>query len=93
MEMERIYSFSSVSGDIPEDILKCHKKLLKSYFRAQVFIHEGKLRKARRLFGFLEKYGLIEFEDEHPEVLAKIDILVRGETNQLSSVPDHIKTA
>lgn len=77
--------FVQISQNIPDEVLRKHGKLLKAYFKAQVRIKNGQLKKASRLLGHLDRcHGLLEFEkdEQNRKILADIDIAVRGKTNR-----------
>jgi len=74
-------NWADIKSHLPPDFDPRYKKFLRSYFRAQLLIANGRKIKAGRIFTGLEKKaGYNEFEEENKSFLAAVDLAVRGET-------------
>ncbi len=82
-----------VLGHIPSDLLVGGRRnVLKSYYRAQLRIARGQKTRARKILNGLDDNQIfINLEEEHPDLLAAIDIAVRGSTNHRDFKGDPIK--
>ncbi len=80
-------SWAVLSTYIPENLNPHYKKFVRDYFRAQVRIETNNKKKARRILDGLEsRTGYSEFEAKHENLLAAIDIAVRGQTNRVDEI-------
>lgn len=74
--------WSGIAGKIPEELLQGNYNVLHSYYRAQLRIHCEKKVKARRILNSLaSNKNFVSLEDSHADLLAAIDIAVKGYTN------------
>ena len=79
----KVRSWSELSSYLSEDINPHDAKFIRTYFRAQLRIAEGRNKKAGEIFrGLDKKVGFKDFEEANNPLLAAIDIVVRGSTNR-----------
>ncbi len=79
----KVRSWSELSSYLPEDVNPHDVKFIRTYFRGQLRIAEGRKKKAREIFiGLDRKVGFKDFEEANSPLLAAIDIVVRGSTNR-----------
>ena len=85
-------NWAMISACIPEDLDPHYKNFVRGYFRAQVRIEAGDKKRGRRILEGLDKItGFKEFEDSNQELLAAIDIAVRGRTNRVDEIDNPIE--
>lgn len=78
----RVCDFGEMKGFLPDGLSKSTLNFLKTYFRAQQRIEEGRTKKAREILNGLDKKtGWEEFENQNKELLMTVDVAVRGDTN------------
>jgi hypothetical protein len=88
----KVKSWSQLSYHLPEDIDPHVTNFVRGYFNAQLRLSEGKKTKAKRIFrGLDNSEGFTEFEENNPQLLAAIDIVVRGETNRSLMIEPSLK--
>lgn len=86
-----ISAWSELTRYIPEELLRESGKLLHSYFRVQLRIVAGKKIKARRLLAGLDKdYRFRQLEERHENILAAIDLAVRGKSTRDGVKPSFV---
>jgi hypothetical protein len=78
----QVKDFDQLQDLFPKNLPPEVVPLLKSYFEAQVMIRTNRLSEANAIFRerLIEKEEYLEMEDKNPQLLAAIDIVVRGET-------------
>ena len=77
---QRSFVFSHISNDL---LREGREGVLESYYRAQLRIKREKIRKAGKILKSLDKNEIYQrLEEEHGDLLAAIDIAVRGKTNR-----------
>jgi len=77
----KVHDWGEMSSFLPSDIVAESERFLRAYFKAQLFLQEGKRVKAKRLFSGLDRTtGYSDFEDSNQDVLRIIDLAVRGES-------------
>lgn len=80
----QVKSWSDLKFYIPEDVKPEQVNFLKTYFRVQLRISEGRREKAKEIMnGLAKKTGFLDFERKNSQLFAAIDIVVRGSTNRL----------
>ena len=92
--VDRIRSQRSlVFSHIPNDLLtEGRENVLEGYYRAQLRIARGKIRKADKILRSLDKNVIYQrLEEEHGGLLAAIDIDTRGKTNRRNFKGDLIE--
>lgn len=76
-----VRSWATIAVRLPNDLTPGQEKFVKGYFRAQLRLAQGKPTKAGRIFKGLESnQDYSGFEEENQDLLAAIDLAVRGET-------------
>lgn len=77
----KIRNWVELQSFLPNDISKKELKFLEAYFRIQLRVANGQMKRANELFGFLGKIkGYNDFENEHIPLLKVVDIAVKGKT-------------
>lgn len=76
--------WGAIIGNIPKEFLEGEgEKVLRSYYFAQLRIGRGGTKRAERILHALDKNPLYnEFEENHQDLLAALDIAARGKTNR-----------
>lgn len=79
----KVRDFGEMKGFLSNSLVPGEEKLLKEYFRVQVTLQGGARRKAREMMrGLVQKSGWDELDNERRDLLATVDVAVRGETRQ-----------
>ena len=80
----KVRDWAEMSSFLDSRINPDNRKLLRGYYRAQLFIACDRKTKAGKLLKNLDKKGLEKFEldRDNDEILKAIDIAVRGSTNR-----------
>lgn len=74
--------WGGIACKIPEELLKGNYNILHSYYRAQLRIFCEKRVKARKILNsFASNKNFTSLEDSHADLLAAIDVAVKGYTN------------
>lgn len=82
----KVHDFGEMKGFFPDSLGGREMNFLKQYFGVQIKIQKGKRKNAtEKMRGLANKMGWNEFEEEKRELLAMIDIAVRGETRQFDT--------
>ena len=82
----KVHGFGEMRGFFPDSLGEGEMNFLKEYFRVQIKIQEGKRKRAKeKMDGLAKRTGWNEFEEQNKELLAMIDIAVRGETRQFDT--------
>lgn len=92
--VDRIRSQRSlVFGHISNGLLtEGRENVLEGYYRAQLRIARGKTTKAHNILRSLDKNVIYQrLEEEHGDLLAAIDIAVRGKSNRRNFKGDPIE--
>jgi hypothetical protein len=79
-------SWSDIVGLLPENLKTDYPdqfRSIRSYFRMQLHLAEGRKTKAGRISeGLAHREGFEDFEDANQELFAAIEVAVRGETKR-----------
>jgi hypothetical protein len=82
----KVHDFGEMKGFFPNSLRERDMNFLKEYFGVQIKVQEKKRTRAReKMHGLVKRRGWNEFEEEKRELLAMIDIAVRGETRQFDT--------
>jgi hypothetical protein len=82
----KVHGFGEMEGFFPDSLGEGEMNFLKEYFRVQIKIQKGRRKRAKeKMDGLADKTGWNEFEEQNKELLAMIDIAVRGETRQFDT--------
>ena len=77
----KVHDLGEMSSFLPTEAVTEHKRFLRGYFRAQLFLNEGNRVKAKKLFNGLDKTaGYLDFEESNHNLLTTIDMAVRGKS-------------
>lgn len=81
----KVHDFGEMKGFFPNSLREGEMNFLKQYFGVQLEIQKGKRKGAtEKMRGLANKTGWNEFEEQNKELLAMIDIAVRGETRRFN---------
>ena len=81
-----VRDFEYIKGCLPKDLPAKYIPYLKKYFDAQVFIAEKNLTEATEIFNkHLNEKIFTDFELSNPQLLAAIDLLVRGDSVHMTN--------
>ena len=85
----KVRTWSELANLLPTDADPISIKFTRAYFIGQIRIAEGNIKKAKQYYGEISRKikGYKEFEDENPQLLTAIDILVKGKTNREPEEP------
>lgn len=79
----QVKSWSDLSSYIPKEVKPEHIDFLRTYFRAQLRISEGRVDKAGTIInGLVKRPGFSDYEKQNQQLFAAIDVVVRGSTNR-----------
>jgi len=82
----KVHDLGEMKGFFPDSLGEGEINFLKRYFRVQLNIQKGKRKSAKKMMdGLAKRTGWNEFEEQNKELLAMIDIAVRGETRQFDT--------
>lgn len=85
----QVKSWSDLSSYIPKEVKPEHLDFLRTYFRAQFRISEGRNEKAREIMsGLAKRPGFLDYEKRNQQIFAAIDVVVRGSTNRQRDLKD-----
>lgn len=83
----KVHDFGEMRGFFPNSLREGKINFLKRYFRVQLNIQKGKRKSAtKEMLGLAKRTGWNEFEEQNKELLAMVDIAVRGETRQFDTL-------
>ena len=83
----KVHDFGEMRGFFPNSLREGEINFLKRYFRVQLNIQKGKRKSAtKEMLGLAKRTGWNEFEEQNKELLAMVDIAVRGETRQFDTL-------
>ncbi len=81
----KVHDFGEMKGFFPDSLGEGEINFLRRYFRVQLNIQKGKRKSAtKEMLGLAKRTGWNEFEEQNKELLAKVDIAVRGVTTRFN---------
>lgn len=79
----KVRDWGEMKSFLPNSLKEGEMNLVHGYFKAQLKIAEGNVKKADKIFDALDKInGFQRLENEREDVFINIDIAVRGSTNR-----------
>lgn len=79
----KVKDFSEMKSFLPNSLREGELNFIKSYFRVQLRVSEGRRKKATEMYRGLEKKtGWEDFAKDRVDLLVLVDLAARGETKE-----------